>query len=55
MRTDKDIEPSMANMILEEKGIFSERGFEIEEVEMIGWSSDIFNVYRPFYNYPSID
>ncbi len=55
MTTDKELEPSMAGLILEERGLFSERGFEVEGVEMIGWSSDIFNIHRPFNDFPTID
>ena len=52
---DNDIEPSMAGLILEERGIYSEQGFEMEGIEMIEWSSNIFNVYRPFNDFPTID
>lgn len=55
MTTDKELEPSMAGLILEERGLFSERGIEIEGPEMIGWQSDIFNIHRAYLNYPTID
>jgi len=55
MATDKELEPSMAGLILDERGLFSERGIEVEGVEMITWQSDIFNIHRAFLNYPTID
>lgn len=55
MTTDKELEPSMAGLILEERGLFSEEGFQIEGVEMITWQSDIFNIHRAYLNYPTID